>query len=153
MIDRGNSTATLPTSSLLHNSGGPVRTVLTQSGRSYGQRLDFSLPFNLTEPVANASDLLQLLDGKGKTRAKSNAANELRKRLNAHALTLPFPAVSPATELFQLQAPHCEDLLTIMTVLAKSSAHVYLRDKEPILDGIRPGRRVVLMLSPDWRSK
>jgi len=33
-------------------------------------------------------------------------------------------------------------------VLAKSSGHVYLRDKEPNLAALRPGRRVVVCVPP-----
>ena len=42
------------------------------------------------------------------------------------------------------------NLLTVLTVLAKSSGRVYLRDKEPNLAAIRPGRRVVLVIPPGW---
>jgi len=36
----------------------------------------------------------------------------------------------------------------IVTVLAKSSGHVYLRDKQPNLTAIQPGRRVVVLIPP-----
>ena len=36
----------------------------------------------------------------------------------------------------------------MVTVLAKSSGHVYLRDKQPNLAAIRPGRRVVVIVPP-----
>jgi len=36
----------------------------------------------------------------------------------------------------------------IVAVLAKSSGHVYLRDKQPNLTAIQPGRRVVVLIPP-----
>jgi hypothetical protein len=40
----------------------------------------------------------------------------------------------------------CTDLVTIVTVLAKSSSRVYLRDKEPNLSTVVAGRRLVLLV-------
>jgi hypothetical protein len=45
------------------------------------------------------------------------------------------------------------DLLAICAVLAKSSDRVYLRDKEPNLARIEPGRRVVLQLPASNEEK
>jgi hypothetical protein len=37
--------------------------------------------------------------------------------------------------------------LNALTVLSKSSDHVYLRDKEPNLSALRPGRQVILLVN------
>ena len=55
-------------------------------------------------------------------------------------------ALPPATLVIDAAdaAEPVDDLLAIYTVLAKSSERVYLRDKEPNLARIEPGRRVLL---------
>ena len=56
-------------------------------------------------------------------------------------------ALPPATLVLDRRGDAAEpvdDLLAIYTVLAKSSERVYLRDKEPNLARIEPGRRVLL---------
>ena len=70
----------------------------------------------------------------------------LRARMDAHAKTLLLPAAALATDQGELTDEYCQDLLTIATVLAKSSGHVYLRDKAPNLDRVAPGRRIVLIV-------
>jgi hypothetical protein len=82
--------------------------------------------------------------------ACADAERELRQRISAHALTLPLPKAAVVTESHLAGDRVCDDLLSVVTVLAKSSGHVYLRDKEPNLAAIRPGRRVVLLLPPPW---
>ncbi len=77
----------------------------------------------------------------------------LRQRIDAHALTLPFPAAALVTDRAEPEDVDCDDLMSIATVLAKSSGHVYLRDKTPNLNQIKPGRRVVLLISGGRRRK
>jgi len=76
---------------------------------------------------------------------------ELRRRIDAHARALPLPAAALVTDRMEEGDRHCSDLLTIVTVLAKSSGHVYLRDKDPNLSRIQPGRRVVLIVPSEWQ--
>ncbi len=70
----------------------------------------------------------------------------LRERIDEHARTLPFPAAAIVTDKAEPADECCHDLLTIATVLAKSSGRVYLRDKAPNLDQVAPGRRIVLIV-------
>ena len=76
---------------------------------------------------------------------EAEVERDLRERINAHALTLPLPPAALVTDRAENGDERCTDLLSIITVLAKSSGHVYLRDKEPNLAQIRPGRRVILL--------
>ena len=76
------------------------------------------------------------------------ADRQLRERINAHALTLPLPPAAVVTDSCFQGDQVCEDLLSVVTVLAKSSGHVYLRDKQPNLAAIQPGRRVVVLIPP-----
>jgi hypothetical protein len=72
--------------------------------------------------------------------------------IDAHARTLPYPAAALVTDRAEPQDERCADLLTIATVLAKSSTHVYLRDKTPNLEKVTPGRRVVLIVPKERRT-
>jgi len=77
---------------------------------------------------------------------------ELRRRIEAHARTLALPAAALVTDRAEPADEICTDLLSIVTVLSKSSGRVFLRDKEPNLGQIKPGRRVVLIV-PDERRQ
>jgi hypothetical protein len=156
MTTYGNQEYSWARAGLLHNMSAPSKTVLSHTGQSLGGRVTFGLPLLSLAPPYNAVDLLGLLDGRTAEHAitQADAEARLRARLDAHARSLALPpaaAVAPRGdgELTSI----CQDLLTAMTVLAKSSEHIYLRDKEPILDGIRPDRWVVLILPPGWRAK
>ena len=71
----------------------------------------------------------------------------MRTLLNGQAARLPLPPAALVAGSAE-EATAVEDLLTVCTVLAKSSDRVYLRDKEPNLSRIAPDRRVVLRLPP-----
>ena len=73
--------------------------------------------------------------------------------MDAHARILPFPAAAIVTDTAEPMDEHCTDLLTIATVMAKSSGHVYLRDKVPNLGQITPGRRVILIVPEERRMR
>jgi hypothetical protein len=131
---------------LLHNMSAPAKTTISWNaprGRAFG----FGIVFALTDlcNAAHATGLLRLL-GDGKRRTVKVAEDELRRRIQARALELPLPPVAAATVQARDGDLECTDPLTIMTVLAKSSSHVYLRDKEPILASIVAGRRIVLIV-------
>jgi len=133
------------------------RTVIShQAGdrRTYGKGLAFRMPD--FEGSLDSARILALLDGspaKGNSRPTTTpidleADRQLRERINAHALTLPLPPTAVVTA-HCFQGDHvCQDLLSVVTVLAKSSSHVYLRDKQPNLAAIQSGRRVVVLISP-----
>jgi hypothetical protein len=66
--------------------------------------------------------------------------------IEARAHELPLPPAVAITAQARVGDTDCTDLVTIITVLAKSSSRVYLRDKEPSLSAIVTGRRLVLLL-------
>jgi hypothetical protein len=137
-------------SGLLHNMSVQPRTAIIHSvGDRFlrGSRLVFALPPG--SPALTPLSLLEALDGMAPA-SEQQAEAELRRRLNAHALTLPLPAAAAVLDQTGENASCCQDLLTVLTVLAKSSSRVYLRDKEPNLAAINR-RRVVLLLPPDWK--
>ncbi len=49
--------------------------------------------------------------------------------------------------------PGQDDLLSVVTVMSKSSGHVYLRDKEPRMQSLTGGRRLILILPPERFSQ
>jgi hypothetical protein len=131
---------------LLHNMSAPAKTTISRELPA--QRLfGFGLVVALREACAGArpSQLLRLL-GDGKRRTTTAAEDELRRRIQAWALEVKLPPVAAVTAQVCDGDVECTDLLTIMTVLAKSSSRVYLRDKEPNLASIVPGRRLILIL-------
>ena len=138
------------TSDLLHNWGPPHKTIHRDAPahRLFGFGIVIALPG--TCKAARPSELLRLLEG-GKRRTAKTAEAELHRRIQARALELPLPPVAVATAQARDGDVECTDLLTIITVLAKSSSRVYLRDKEPNLASIVPGRRLVLIVPKEVR--
>ena len=146
-----------PLSPLLHNMSVAPQTVITHQGgdrRTYGTGWIYRLPD--FQGSLDSARILALLDGvPTETKSQPNTApidpeadRQLRERINAHALTLPLPPAAVVTDRC-LQGDHvCDDLLSVVTVLAKSSGHVYLRDKQPNLATIQSGRRVVVLIPP-----
>jgi hypothetical protein len=132
-------------------SAQPTAVIRHTAGDAFlrGRRLVFALP--ALAGSLGAASLLALLDG-APWPADQDADAELRRRLNAHALALALPGAAPVLDRAGPGDPACAELLDVLTVLAKSSAHVYLRDKEPNLSAIRRDRRVVLLLPPDGSS-
>ena len=94
---------------------------------------------------AGPCGLLARLTGRRWNRTAREAEEELRRRVNEHAAQLSLPSAAVLAGSAEGAEP-VDDLLTVYTVLAKSSDRVYLRDKEPNLSTIRPGRAVVLRL-------
>jgi hypothetical protein len=132
---------------LLHNMSAPSKSVISHTGQSTGSRMSFWLSSGSTP-----RDLLASIGGDVGGLSANEVERELVTRINAHATTLPLPpaaAVASYGEEGQVKEA-CRDQLTIITVLAKSSNHVYLRDKEPILPVLRKGRGVVLILPTGW---
>jgi hypothetical protein len=130
---------------LLHNmSVYPKVVIAHEAPRPRGRAIAFRLPTgNLSfRPVP----LLSRLDGKRWRRGPDEAERELRRRLDEHAMNLPFPAAALVTDTSADAEGGPADLLTVCTVLAKSSGRVYLRDKEPNLANIRKGRLVTLRI-------
>jgi hypothetical protein len=81
------------------------------------------------------------------------AANaRLCKLLNERALTLPYPPAAIVSDRTTGREQEETDLLSICAVLSKSSQCLYLRDKEPNLNGIEASRRVILLIPKGWRS-
>ena len=146
-----------PLAPLLHNMSVAPQTVITHQGgdrRTYGHGRVYCLPD--FKGKLNSARILALLDGstakansrRAKARTDLEADRQLRERINAHALTLPLPPAAAVTDSCLQGDEACEDLLSVVTVLAKSSGHVYLRDKQPNLAAIRPKRRVVVIVPP-----
>lgn len=140
--DSGHGTA-----ALLHNMSCPPRTVIRYScgnQRGHGFGLVFAWPALPANP--SAADLLRLLDGVSAGSGDRDAEEELRDRVNRHASTMPLPAAALVTDKAFAGDKQCLDLLSVLSVQAKSSERVYLRGKEPNLAAIRRERRLVLVL-------
>ena len=155
-MNKTRKSAREPLGPLLHNMSVAPQTVITHQGgdrRTYGTGWVYRLPD--FQGNLNSARILALLDGvPTKTKSKRarqidpEADRQLRERINAHALTLPLPPAAVVTDSCLQGDQVCEDLLSVVTVLAKSSGHVYLRDKQPNLAAIQPGRRVVVLIPP-----
>ena len=129
---------------LLHNMSAPPRMVIRHKAVApAGSTLLFRLPPGARN--SGPSGLLARLTGRRWTRGNPAAEAELRRRVNEHAARLPLPPAALIADSAD-EAGLVNDLLAVYAVLAKSSDRVYLRDKEPNLSRITPGRRVVLRL-------
>src|SRR5262249_26802707 len=133
---------------VLHNMSAPPRTVIDHApgrGRTFGSGMVFSLSKSLTASMP--AGWLALLDGAPCALPPREAEAELRRRLHEPARSLPLPAAALVIPEAISDDWKNDDLLSILTVLSKSSDHVYLRDKEPNLASLKPGRRVVLLVA------
>ena len=143
-----------PGGNLLHNMSCPPRTRVTHKaadGRTYGTGLVCRIPDDCRK---NATAWLSKLDNKRRRLGDERAEHELRDRLNRHARKVKLPPAAVVQDTARQGDKECNDLLTVLTVLAKSAGHVYLRDKEPDLARFTPGRRVVVVVPPrKTRSK
>lgn len=135
---------------LLHNMSAPPKTVIYSpagDGLKHTRRIVFRLPDDW-EGTSPGSPV-KLPEKPGLDEAA--AEHELRDRLNAAGAALPLPATALVSDRVETEDELCDDLLAVMAVLSKSSDHVYLRDKEPNLSSIIPGRRVVLVFPAERR--
>ena len=134
----------------LHNMSVPTKTTITRnapSHRVYGHGVVVALPENF-----RAADPIQLLKVIGGKKARKESADHaLRRLIETRARELPLPPAVAITGQARHGDIECIDLITIVTVLAKSSSRVYLRDKEPNLPSIVAGRRIVLLLPREVR--
>lgn len=133
-----------PGVALLHNMSAPSKSTISFEApphRVFGQGVIVALPYDF--PVLTPQRILRLL-GRD-TRTKQPEAVLLRL-IEERAKELPVPPVVAITDQARDGDTECEDLLTIVTILAKSSSRVYLRNKTPNLQSIASGRRLVLIL-------
>jgi hypothetical protein len=138
-------------SNLLHNMSAPAKTTISWEAPAH-RLFGFGIIVALTETclAACANQLLQQLKCERRRTARA-AEDELRRRIQARALELPLPPVTAVSAQAREGDIQCTDLLTIITVLAKSSSRVYLRDKEPNLASIIHRRRLVLIVPTEVR--
>ena len=129
---------------LLHNMSAPPRTVIQHKAVAPAGR---ALLFRLPRKIRNNGPerLLAHLTGSRWSGGEAAANAELRRRVNEYAARSALPSAALVTDAADAPEP-VDDLLAVYAVLAKSSDRVYLRDKEPNLARIEPGRRVVLRL-------
>lgn len=135
--------------SLLHNMSCRPNTVIRHEappGRTYGRGLVCQLP--KLSGSCTALRWLSALDGRRRRLQRDNAEAELRRRINEHARNLDLPPAAVLHAVVREGDTDCDDLLTVLTVAAKSAGHVYLRDKEPNLVRLTSGRRVVVIIPP-----
>ncbi len=136
---------------LLHNMSCAPRSQI-QHRSPYRRARGRGIVFALRGDQDMLAELTGCITGGLSLTPRDDAERELRRRIDAHARTLPFPAAALVTDRAEPEDEPCEDLLTIITVLAKSSGHVYLRDKAPNLNQIKPGRRVILLVPEERRT-
>lgn len=132
---------------MLHNMSAPHRTTIRHAapgGSARCRRL--VVEWNQTKRKPSAQTILTMLTGA----ASRHAAADLRRLIQQHAQSLPWPGALLVTDQAEANDPVCEEPLTICTVLANSSDTVYLRDREPDLDRIVPNLRVVLQIPRNW---
>ena len=134
----------------LRNMSVPTKTTVTRvtwNHRVYGHGVIVALPEKYR--AASQVELLKALGGK-KTR-KETLDHALRRLIESRARELPLPPAVAITGQARDGDAECTDLVTIVTVLAKYSSRVYLRDKEPNLSSIIAGRRLVLLIPREVR--
>ena len=138
---------------VLHNmSCAPTSRIqhLSEYRRPGSRGIVFALASGENAIAALSKDLRT---DRGSAARSDDLHRSLRRLIDTHARTLPFPAAAIVTDKAEPIDEKCSDLLTIATVLAKSSGHVYLRDKVPNLGQITPGRRVVLIVPAERRMR
>lgn len=122
--------------------------------RAYGNAIVYRLPLHVKADTAN--QLLSWLDGRPRRLKREAAESELYQRIESQSAKLPLPAVAMVSNRPRINDTVCEDRLSILTVLAKSSRHVYVRDKNPCLPSIKRGLRVAVVFVPNsngrWRK-
>jgi hypothetical protein len=131
---------------LLHNMSVAPRTVITWRAtpeQQYCRKLRFHLP---AEPALTISGILEQLAPEYRG---TEARKELSRRIENHAQEVMLPPAALASSGGESDES-CERLLTVCTVLAKSSGAVYLRDKEPNLSRLAPGASVILHIPKNW---
>jgi hypothetical protein len=134
---------------VLHNMSAPAKTVIRRAAGS--QRIGHGEVFELpASQSAEPADLIAAL-GLSPPADRALAEQQLREIVQAHAPMLRLPAASVLHDRACPDDRICECLRSILTVLSKSSGNVYLRDKEPNLNAIAPGRRVIVIVPPNWR--
>ncbi len=108
--------------------------------------------FMLTKELTTAASILARLDGKEWSGQEGLAERELKRRINEHAKSLPYP---PSALILPEGQPDedCNCLLTVCTILSKSSERVYLSSKLPNLGYLTPGRTVRMFIPDGWRPK
>jgi hypothetical protein len=144
-----NSAHLTPGVTLLHNMSAPSRTTITfqaPADRPYGHGVIIALRDSL--PKLTPARVLRLLQ---KDPPAKQAEIMLKKLIEARAQELPLPPAVAISSQARSGDTSCEDLLTIVTILAKSSSRVYLRDKSPNLESIVAGRRLVLIVPKEIR--
>jgi hypothetical protein len=118
--------------------------MMTLTPRGVSRGTIFALP--TSETAQTAHDWLLRLGRKPKSRANV----QLIELLNEHSKTLELPSATVVTDRIEDGDIANNCLLSILTVLAKSSAHVYLRDKEPNLTTLKQRRFVVVLLPREF---
>jgi hypothetical protein len=134
---------------LLHNMSAPSKTIITfqaPADRAYEHGIIVALRDGL--PKLTPARVLRLLQHEPPAR---QAEIMLKQLIEARAQELPLPPAEAVSSQARSGDTTCEDLLTIVTILAKSSSRVYLRDKTPNLESITAGRRLVLIVPKDVR--
>jgi hypothetical protein len=137
--------------SWLHNSGWAPRTTIVQLAHPHLE-VTHGVLLKLEEQVdTSVEGILESLNV-ACSGTRRSARAQLSDLLNEHALTLPYPPAAVVSDRATGAERKETDLLTICTVLAKSSRLLYLRDKEPNLSAITASRRIVLLIPNNWRA-
>ncbi len=140
---------------LLHNMSAPPKATINHAGARVVQRgVWVGIPTRLSglDDGGRMAVLSEWL-GVGLPVNPAAAEQELRNLVNAHARTLTLPPACVVVPGHSLATEEETDPLTIVTVLSKSSGHVYLRDKEPNLDRLTWGSHLTLIIPQEWRTK
>jgi hypothetical protein len=134
----------------LRNMSVPAKTTITRSApasRDYGHGVIIAMPRTLS--TAGPLKVLKKLGIKLAT--KESPEQALCRLIETRARELPLPPAVAVTDRARYSDEWCMDILTIVTVLAKSSSRVYLRDKEPNLSSVFTGRTFVLLVPREVR--
>jgi hypothetical protein len=137
----------------VRNMSVAPRTTITHRGVGIGMRLVVALPES--EEDLTPEGILDRLRSNTQGLQGAAAERELRRLIDVTIGRLPLPAAAPVLQSLDVpenRAQRCSSLIDIVSILAKSSDRVFLREKSAILSGIRPGRRIILVLPVhnDW---
>ena len=140
-----------PAAALLHNMSAPPKASISHTGPRAVQRcIWFGIPTRLSSLEEERFGTLAGWLGITLPSSPTEAERHLRLLANARAQTLPLPSACVVMQGHSLVTEEENDPLTIVTVLSKSSDHVYLRDKQPNFDRLTWGAHLALVIPMNW---
>jgi len=129
----------------------PIRANTNKQQAIFGTPIHFALRGEWRD--LQAPDLLQLIDGDAKRCFGAAATSRLHKLIEQRAASMPLPdgcVTIPTNDSHRVVWP---DLLSVLAVVTKCTATVWLRNKAPSLLAARERRSTSLLVPPTFLDR